>query len=223
MPPIPFTYTPFCYNVLETFINSYKEQGVRKIKIKVGSLEVSETYNETSGGWEWEVLRTSEVWANTRRFYKPDFMFFCWIYNIFSSHDLMNHWWEQCEIENPLEELNPEDDYIYLLPSVCIASSMEQNDTIELWNFAYNLYMTITPSKRIRPLRNTRLNHTQATTYQTTTVAPTDQADFTTYPAIGDLTIRDDTANSRQDNPVPCLPKASELGFDLGFVESDDE
>ena len=106
--------------------------------------------------WDWEVVRTSDVWANTRRFYKPDFMFFRWIYNIFSSHRLMNHWWEQCETDNPLEELNPEDDYIYLLPSVCIANAMDESDTIELWNFAYNLYMTITPSKRFRPLRNAR-------------------------------------------------------------------
>ena len=40
---------------------------------------------------------------------------------------------------------------------------------------------------------------------------------------IGDLIITDNTADSQQDNPQPCLPNASELGLDLGFVESDDE
>lgn len=83
-----------------------------------------------------EVEEMSNVWANTRRFFRVDFMFFRWIYKIFSRHGLQNYWWEFCENENPIEEINPGDTYQDLLPFIAIANIMGMHDSLKLCNFS---------------------------------------------------------------------------------------
>lgn len=215
---------------------------LRTIRIKIGSLDIQEFNDPSIGGWDIEVHETNQVWTNTRRFYRSDFMFFRWIYKIFSSHNLTNQWWERCETENPLEEINPGDNYEYLLPFIAIAHSLNRNESLELWNFAYNLYMTITPKTRHRTTSNaastqspetlipeigltSNANTTQNTNPNIPATCPlsANHTGLFTYQAMANLRISDDSHHVHQDTLPQQLPSASQIGLNLGFVESVDE
>lgn len=166
-----------------------------------------------------EVEERNQVWANTRRFYSPDFMFFRWIYRVFSSHNIRNPRWESCEEENPVEDINPGENYHYLLPYIVVAKIMDQNDTLELWNFAYQLYMIITPKPRNTTLGNVYWTHTAAD--QTSEL--NNHTSFVICPAMANLTINPNPNIHHHSIPEPELPTSSEIGLDLGFVESSDD
>lgn len=143
------TYNPFCYHQIDWFIQHCIANGARSIRIHSGALDIHQVFNPSTGMWEVQVNERTTVWANTRRFYRSDFMFFRFIYSIFSSHGLRNHWWECCEIEEPIEEVNPGDTYQDLMPFIGIANNMNQ-DKLQLVNFADELYMNIIPTYRNR-------------------------------------------------------------------------
>lgn len=150
-------------------------------------------------------------------------MFFRWIYTIFSIHNLRNHWWEQYEIENPIKEINPGDNYEYLLPFIGIATIIEDHETLELWNLVSNLYMTISPNQRNRPRRNLNLSDPNETQNPEPSTIANNQEDSMVFPPIANLTITTNTHGMQTGNLQPHLPSASELGSSLGFVESDDD
>lgn len=166
-----------------------------------------------------EISEKNPVWANTRRFLRPDFMFFRWIYNIISGHNLRNRWWERCEIENPLEELNPGDTYEYIVPFVAVANLTDYDETLELWNFAYNLYMIITPNTRIGPRHNQ--NFALTTAHHNCFLSTMPNAMIIQPQSTS--SIGGESLQVQEQSPELQLPSAKEIGSNLGFVESDIE
>lgn len=100
--------------------------------------------------WTYAIAKKHNVWANTRRFFHEDFWFFSWIYSIFNTQRIHNHFWKTCETKNPIEETNPGDLYGDLLPYIALRNTLSNKDLVQIWNFRDCVYMNITPIQQLQ-------------------------------------------------------------------------
>lgn len=216
------SFRPFRYHQICRFIRTWRANGARSIKIKIGEFAQRPIFFRRMPGFTYELEEVTNVWTNTRRFYATDFMFFRWVYTIFRNAGLTNHWWEPCEIEEPIGR-DGVDQFEDILPYIVISNTIHRHDTLFIWNFWDHVYMIITPKYRNRAEQNLNQNALRL-------VSPMGNQDGGFREIVDMPAIETDEVNftttqevTQQASDQDSLPTAEELGLSLGYVSFHEE